>query len=108
MVNSQINKEIQKARLAYGYSLIEEANKDFYAWTQRRSNEHNINRGKGFSRKTVNYSCEFCGKVFTELDSYRTPVYIRFRNHRWRCERKDWEEEQRNFHNSNDENFLGK
>lgn len=97
MVNSQINKEIRKAELAYGYSLIKRNYQDFHQWSPYRNRE-----GKqGFySRETKYFSCEFCGKVFVELDSLRTPAYLRYRTHRWRCERKDWEEELKNFHSS--------
>jgi hypothetical protein len=97
MVNSQINKEIHKAKLAYGHSLIEEAYKDFHNWTRNRSNEHNINRGVGSSRETEVFECDICGKEFIELDSLRTPAYLRFRTHRWRCEQKAWEKDLENF-----------
>ncbi len=44
------------------------------------------------------YICEICFKKFTELDSLRTPAYLRYRIHFSYCEKKDWEEDLQNFH----------
>ena len=87
MTNKHINKEIFKARSVYGYSLIEEAEQEFKNYNP-----------KTVDRETQEFTCSICGKKFVELNSLRTPVYLRYRNHHWRCEKKQFEEDLKYFH----------
>lgn len=95
MVNKHINKEIFKAIAAFGFSLIEEAEKEFKSYNPKTVN-----------RETQEFTCSICGKQFVELNSLRTPVYLRYRNHYWRCEKKEFEQDLQNFHESEPDELI--
>lgn len=95
MTNKHINKEIFKARAAFGFSLIEEAEQEFKNYNP-----------KTVDRETQEFTCSICGMNFVELNSLRTPAYLRYRNHFWRCDKKEFEEDLKNFHESEPDPFL--